>query len=121
MVKPYVRIDQRRLRGHRTPKRCPGPAGVAIDQHANHLLDVAFRARQPVGERQEVGAQILSLPRDVFQDLGQATQQTHLLGAGARAPGAFGLEALQKGQRGAFLPVHLQTTAARKLGDLRRR
>ena len=113
MIKPNVRVDHRRLCRDGAPKRCPGTAGIAIDQHANHLLDITFRPCQPVGEGEEVGAKILGFPGNVLKNLGETTQKAHLLRPRTRPPCALRFETLEKRERGAFLAIHFQTTAAR--------
>ena len=92
--------------------------GVAVDQEADHVHDVAVGARQPVLHGQEVGAHVLRGSRDEAQDLGDAAQHRHLLRARGRVPAAAA-ELLEARQQALLAAVHLEAAHAREAHDAR--
>ena len=53
---------------HDAAQRARGAVGIAVDQEADHVGDVLLRAREPVLQRQEIGAHVLRGARDEAQE-----------------------------------------------------
>ena len=64
-------VDRQRHLGPAAQRR-PRPVRIAIDQQPDHVGDVLLRARQPILQGQEVGADVLGRARDETQDPRQA-------------------------------------------------
>ena len=73
--------------------------GIAIDQRTDHPDDIVFAARQPILQRQQIGADILRGARDEAQHLGQPAQHLHLPRARRRARLARSAQPLEHRQR----------------------
>ena len=52
--------------------------GITIHQRADHVDDIVVAARQPILQRQEIGAHVLRRAGDELQDFGQAAEHFHL-------------------------------------------
>ncbi len=91
--------------------------GVAVHQQADHVGDVLFRARQPVLQRQEIGAHILRRAGDEAQQLRQLPQQPHLP-LPARALGGLAAQPLEEAERAAGLGGHAEPAEPGQLHHL---
>ena len=97
------------------------PAAIAADQIAQHVGDVVVGTGQKILHRQEIGAQVLGLAGDVFQDLGQAAQHLHLARAGRSARLGLAAQPLQERQRPGLLHAHVELADPGQLDHLGRR
>ena len=98
-----------------------GAAGIPVHQEADHVDDVFFRARQPVLQRQEVGAHVLGGAWDKAQNFWDAPEHRHLASpAGAALALALGAapQPLQQRHGAATLAVHGELADPRQFGDL---
>jgi hypothetical protein len=93
--------------------------GIAVDQEADHVVDVLLGAAQPVLQRQEVGAHVLRGARDEAQQLRDPAQHLHLLRAARGARLAAGTaQPAQQRHRAAGGAVHRESAETRELDDL---
>ncbi len=104
--------------GHRPAQRPARAVGVAVDEVADEVGEILVRPRQPVLQRQEIGADVLRGAGDEAQDLGQALQHRHLprprrRGAGLRRAAQL----LQQRQRPLGGLVHPVVAEPRQLDD----
>ena len=91
--------------------------GIAVDEEADEIHNVVVGAREPILQRQEIGAHVLRGARNEFQQARNPAQHFHLLGAG---------DARLLGLAAQFFQKRAQTTAgmggetphARELCDL---
>ncbi len=116
-----IRIFRRRLRLQRSAQRPALAIGVAVDKRADHMGDVFLGARQPILEREEIGAYVLRGAGNISQDLRQTAQHRHLLGAADAHIGAgFRLraQALQEGKRAFPRAVHEEAAHPRQAHDV---
>jgi hypothetical protein len=114
MIKAVVGVLTGWLGVKRSAKRPAWAVRVTVHEHADQIRDVLARAGQPVGEGQEVRAQLLRLPGDELQDLGQPPKHGQL--TGAPVLGAFvalAAQLLEEGERPFLRPVHAEVAHAR--------
>ena len=78
MIHAHFGVFDRSLRLGDAPAIGTLTAGVAINQRAHHGDHVFIRARQPILQREEIGAHILRGAGDEFEQFGQAAQHLHL-------------------------------------------
>ena len=83
MIDAHIRILCGRRGLHRVAQGLARAIGIAAQQEAHHVDDIGFGSGQPILHGQEIGPHILRLARDQPQDLRQAAQHGHLLGARA--------------------------------------
>jgi hypothetical protein len=82
VVDADIGIFDRRTYLECAPQPDPVAAGVAVHEIADQITHVFFRTGQPVLHCQEVSADVLRRARNEAQDLRQAAQHLHLVGAG---------------------------------------
>ena len=101
----------------RAAQDAPLAIGIAVDEEAHEIGDVLLGARQPVLQRQEIGADILGRARDEAQNLRQPAQHLHLAGAAAGRLALVAAQTLEQGHRAARRAIHPEAAQARHLGD----
>ena len=96
------------------------PVRIAVDQQTDHIDDVLLGARQPVLQRQEIGAHVLRGAGNETKQLRQLPQHLHLtLAAGACAL-AVAAQLLQPGDGAERLAAHVELADPRQLDDFGR-
>ena len=118
MIKADVGIAFGRQRGRVTAQGLTGSARIAVDQHADELLDVVVRPGEPVLQPQEIAAHVLRLARNEAQDLRQPLQHLHLAGAAGAPAGALAAQPLQPTDEAGGLLAHGEIAEARELDHL---
>ena len=98
-----------------------GSRRIAADEKAHHVEDVVLGTRQPVLQRQKVGAHILRRARDEAQELRNPPQHFHLIGARGAAVLFCAAQPAQQCERPALAAVHAEAAHAGQPHDLGRR
>ena len=103
--------------------QCPARSvGIAVHQEADHIGDVLLGPREPVLQGEEIGAHVLGGARDEAQELGDAPQHRHLLGASAAFLLFFvAAQTLKQRHGSAFGAVHGEAAHACQAHHLARR
>ena len=115
MIDADLGIFDGRLDFHLAAQMAARTIGVAIHQIENQIDHVLFRARQPILHGEEIGAHILRRAGDEAQDLRQAPQHLHLIGAGAGGLFLGAAQLLQQAHGGVGGRAHVELADARQL------
>ena len=91
MIKPHIRIYDRRFSLHDAAQSAPGAVGIFSDQQTRHIRNVVGRTRQPILQGQEIATNVLGSARNEPQQPRQLPQHLHL--AVAARSGALALAA----------------------------
>ncbi len=118
VVEADIGIVDRRRRGDLAAQALARAVGIAVDEQADHVLDVVVGSGEPVLQHEEIGAQVLGRAGDEAQDLRQAPQHPHLAGARSAAGARLAAQALQEGQRAARLLAETVAAKAREVDDV---
>ncbi len=108
----------RRQSLHRAAQPPSRPVRVAIDQRAHEVGHVLFGAGQPILQRQEIGAHVLRGAGNEAQQLGDAAQHRHLVGAGRRGFFLRAAQLLEQSHRAARRRAHVELAHAGELCHL---
>ena len=92
--------------------------GVAIHQRPHEVEHIVFGATQPILQSQEIGARILCRARNETQNLRQATQHLHLLGAALGRVATVATELLEQSHGRAGRAAHVELADAGELDHL---
>ncbi len=119
VVEPDIGVFHRRFDLCQRQRR---RLAVALDQHAQQVGEVFFRAGQPVLQRQEIRAHVLRGAWDEAHQLGQPLQHAHLrltaARLGATLAGRLAAQLLQHRQRARGLLRHVETPEPGQPRDL---
>ncbi len=118
MIEPDVGIMHRRRRPEPAAQPCARAVGVAVDQHSDQVREVLLRAREPVLQREEIGAHVLRLAGNEAQQPRQLAQHLHLALTARTPAGAVAAQPLEPPDRAQRFFAHVEFAEPGQLDDL---